>query len=153
MNEIDKSKLDTQAHQEVVKMYINRLVAMLSDRALYHDATKLMSPELEVFAEYTPKLKNTVFGTEEYQKQLDEMQVALKHHYANNRHHPEHFPDGIRGMNLIDLLEMVADWKASSLRQNTGNALVDIQKNQERFGYSDDIAQILKNTIELFELI
>lgn len=152
MNPVDKSKIDTQAHQEVVKMYVSRLTGMLQDRAQYHDATKLMSPELEVFAEYTPKLAKTTFGTEEYTAQLQEMQVALKHHYANNRHHPEHFPNGIRGMNLIDLLEMVADWKASSLRQNTGNALVDIEKNQQRFGYSDDLAAILKNTVELFEL-
>lgn len=153
MNPIDKSKIDTQAHQEVVKMYITRLIGMLDDRSKYHDATKLMSPELEVFAEYTPKLANTTFGSEEYAKQLQEMQVALRHHYGNNRHHPEHFPNGIQGMNLIDLLEMCADWKASSLRQNTGNALVDIKRNQERFGYSDDMAAVLKNTIELFELI
>jgi Family of unknown function (DUF5662) len=153
MNPVDKSKIDTQAHQEVVKMYIERLVSMLHDRASYHDATKLMSPELEVFAEYTPKLAKTTFGSPEYDDQLKDMQIALKHHYANNRHHPEHFPNGVRGMNLIDLLEMVADWKASSLRQHTGNALVDIEKNQERFGYSDDLAAILKNTVELFELI
>ena len=56
-------------------------------------------------------------------------------------------------MNLIDLIELVCDWKSSSLRQNPEKAIVDIEKNQERFGYSDDLAAILKNTVELFELI
>jgi len=44
------------------------------------------------------------------------MKPALEHHYALYRHHPEHFQNGIDDMNLIDLVEMFADWKASSER-------------------------------------
>lgn len=153
MNVLEKSKIETETHRDVVRQYIHQVIDLLLDRAKYHDVSKLMTPEVETFAEYTPKLKNTVFGSDEYNNQLKEMHVALEHHYAHNRHHPEHFPNGISGMTIVDVLEMLVDWKASSLRQNTGNALIDIKRNQERFGYSNDLADIFKNTIELFENI
>ena len=52
---------------------------------------------------------------------------------------------------LIDLIEMVCDWEASTLRHNDGNILTSIDKNQDRFGYSSDMAGCFKNTIKLFE--
>ena len=81
-------------------------------------------------------------------KVLDGLKPALDIHYANNRHHPEHFEDGIRGMNLLDLLEMICDWKASSERHNDGDIFKSIEINQKRFGYSDDIKAVLRNTAE-----
>lgn len=36
-------------------------------------------------------------------------EAILDHHYQNNDHHPEHFELGINGMNLLQLLEMLAD--------------------------------------------
>lgn len=151
MNKIEQSIVDTNLHKAKVKEYIYKIIDELKLRAEYHDSSKLMSPELEVFAEYTPKLKGTEFGTEKYDKQLKEMDIAIKHHYANNRHHPDHWPLGINDMDLIDILEMVIDWKASSLRQNTGNAICDITKNKERFNYSEDLHNIFKNTLRIFE--
>jgi hypothetical protein len=51
-------------------------------------------------------------------------------------------------MTLVDMLEMVADWKASSHRQDTGNILYSLVENKERFGISDQLYQIIQNTIE-----
>lgn len=51
-------------------------------------------------------------------------------------------------MNLIDLLEMICDWKASSERHADGNIFNSIEVNQKRFGYSDDLKKILKNTAD-----
>ena len=45
---------------------------------------------------------------------------AIDHHYANNRHHPEHWPNGINDMTLMDLIEMLADWKAATARNKNG---------------------------------
>lgn len=116
-----------------------------------HDKTKLESPEVEVFAEYTPKLATCSYNSEEYKKNLEEMQVALNHHYAKNRHHPEHFQKGVLDMNLIDILEMFCDWKASSERHHDGNLLKSIEINAQRFGYDDQIKQILINTAKLVD--
>lgn len=145
------SKKDTLEHIEKVKNNILFCTRKLNAFALKHDKSKLEEPEKTIFDEYTPKLKNTTYGSEEYKKYLNEMQVALKHHYSENTHHPEHFQNGIRDMNLIQLLEMFCDWLAATKRHADGNILESIKKNKERFGYSDELEAILNNTVELFE--
>lgn len=101
-----------------------------------------------MFDEYSSNLKHCTYGSEEYKSFLDGLKPALNIHYANNRHHPEHFADGIRGMNLLDVLEMICDWKASSERHADGNIYRSIEINQSRFGYSDEVKDILKNTVD-----
>jgi len=56
-------------------------------------------------------------------------------------------------MNLIDLVEMLCDWSASCARYKDGNILTSISINTERFNISPDLASILRNTAELFELL
>jgi len=87
------SKEDTLNHIINVRKYAGRLQNALFEQTSKHDKSKLEEPEKPIFDEYTPKLKNCVYGSDEYKTYLKEMQVALKHHYANNRHHPEHFED------------------------------------------------------------
>jgi hypothetical protein len=74
------------------------------------------------------------------------MKPALDHHYDLNHHHPEHFLRGIRGMNLIDIIEMLCDWKAATMRHADGNIYKSIEINQERFNYSYELKEILINT-------
>jgi hypothetical protein len=70
----------------------------------------------------------------------------LEHHYEHNSHHPEHYPSGITGMSLLDVMEMLIDWKAASERHTDGDIMRSIEQNQERFGYSDDLRSIFENT-------
>ena len=142
------SKLKTMRHIETVRHYLNCVISEVLLRQEQHDQTKLQSPEVEIFEEYTPKLKNSDYGSDEYNRFLAEMKVALNHHYKHNRHHPEHFKNGISGMNLIDLIEMMCDWKAASMRHKTGDIYKSIDINQERFGYGDELKTILKNTAD-----
>ncbi len=107
-------------------------------------------PEVSVFDEYTHKLKNSTYGSEEYKQFLVEMKPALDHHYANNRHHPEHFEKGISDMDLIDIIEMICDWKAATERHDNGDIEKSIHLNQARFGYSDELKSILLNTVSIF---
>jgi len=76
------------------------------------------------------------------------MKIALDHHYAENRHHPEHFENGIQEMNIVDICEMIADWKAASLRHADGDIMKSIEINQKRFEYSDELKSILINTVK-----
>ena len=99
-----------------------------------------------MFDEWTSKLRGVTYGSPEYAEFRQQLKPTLDHHYANNRHHPEHFKNGIHDMTLIDILEMLMDWKASSLRHNDGNILKSIEINQERFGFSPDLRQIMENT-------
>ncbi len=118
----------------------------IKERGINHDTSKLETPEKEVFDEYTPKLGGVIYGSEEYNNFLVALKPALDHHYANNSHHPEHYENGINGMDLFDLIELFFDWKASGERHRGGNIYHSIEINKERFGISDQLAQILINT-------
>lgn len=118
----------------------------LADRASVHDKSKLMSPEKELFDEFTPKLKGTTYGSDEYYEYLKQLKPALDHHYANNSHHPEHYDNGIDGMDLFDVMEMLMDWKAASERHDDGDIYKSIEINAKRFELSEQVTNILYNT-------
>jgi hypothetical protein len=146
------SREDTLNHIFQVHRFIWILISELQHKASYHDHSKLEEPEKPIFDQYTPRLKNTTYGSDEYKGYLNEMRKALDHHYKNNRHHPEHFSNGIRGMTLVDICEMLSDWTAATLRHDDGDIYESIKLNQTRFGYSDELMQIFINTVkEYFE--
>ena len=99
-----------------------------------------------MFSEHTSKLQKLQYGSPEYQESLNALKPALEHHYARNRHHPEHHKNGIDDMTLQDLIEMFCDWKAASERQNNGNILKSIETNGERFQMSEQLIRIFENT-------
>jgi len=142
------STADTLKHIRTVGSYLIECIEDIHDRIVKHDETKLEDPEKKIFDEFTPKLRDTTYGSEEYKKYLEQMGVGLAHHYKHNAHHPEHHEHGIKDMTLIDLVEMLADWKAATLRHADGDLARSIEQNQERFGYSDELKQILVNTAE-----
>lgn len=148
---LDACRVETQKHIEKVRKYIRFFTDKLTNRGVNHDAVKLESPEVEIFAEHTECLKDLEYNSPEYKEHLAAMKVALDHHYANCRHHPEHFANGVNDMNLIDLVEMLADWKAASERQHNGNLLTSIEQNATRFKMSDQLKQILLNTAKMLD--
>ena len=79
------------------------------------------------------------------------MNGALQHHYAQYRHHPEHFDNSVDDMNLIDIVEMFCDWKAASERQLDGNLLKSIEKNANRFSMDPQLKRILINTAKVYD--
>lgn len=144
-------KVETIKHIEKVRQYLRIMTDRLTTRGVMHDKTKLESPEVELFTEYTPKLAETQYGSDEYRECLAGLKPALDHHYANSRHHPEHFSKGINDMNLVDIVEMLCDWKAASERQQDGNLLKSIEQNAQRFGYDDQLKQIFINTAKMLD--
>lgn len=142
------SRPDTLEHIATVRRFLGEVITDLSRRATAHDASKLEEPELSVFNEYTPKLRDSTYGSDEYKSFLEGMGEGLRHHYAANDHHPEHHPNGIQSMTLVQLVEMLADWKAATLRHADGELARSIQQNAKRFGYGDELEGILLNTAE-----
>lgn len=142
------SRKDTREHITKVGELLTKLQVKLEDRKRLHDDSKLKDPEKAIFDEFTPKLKSCTYGSDEYKGYLESMKIALDHHYAENRHHPEHFENGIQDMNIVDICEMIADWKAASLRHADGDIMKSIEINQKRFGYSDELKSILINTVK-----
>ncbi len=141
------STADTLAHIDRVRELLGECRENLRRRGVVHDASKLGSPEKEIFDRVTPRLRGMTYGSEEYRASLEEMKPALAHHYANNSHHPEHYEDGISGMDLFDLVEMLMDWKAATERHADGDIRRSLVVNHQRFGMSDQLFRIFGNTV------
>lgn len=190
------SQQDTLDHIGKVSDLLLQFGLRLTERAYTHDTSKLKEPEKSIFDKYTPLLRETTYGSDEYKAYLAEMGQALQHHYAVNSHHPEHFPvpetekikqikwdmlfiencpglneetrgsvllhlgerlaeleSRVNGMNLLDVVEMLCDWKAASERHANGDFMASLILNRARFGLSDQLFQIFVNTAkELYEV-
>lgn len=140
------ARFQTMRHIETVRNYLNLCIKELLTRQEQHDQSKLESPEVEAYDAITHRLRGLTYGSDEYTATLQEYAPAIQHHYRHNRHHPEWHKAGIAGMTLIDLVEMLCDWRAASLRHADGDLFRSIAINQERFGYSDEVRAILENT-------
>jgi len=137
---------DTMAHIARVRAYLGHIINNLAQRGMAHDQSKLFAPEKALFDTVSPLLSSMTYGSEEYKSALERLRPALAHHYAANTHHPEHYADGIAGMSLLDLVEMLADWKAATERHNDGDLAQSLRINQERFGITRQLASVLENT-------
>lgn len=140
---------ETFRHIERLGNLLNICVCDLLSRGESHDQTNLESPEVEAFTKYTSKLAKCTYGSKEYKGYLKELGPILEHHYASNRHHPEHFKNGIEDMNLLDIVEMLCDWKAASERHDNGNIRKSIEINGVRFKLSPQLIKILENTSDV----
>ncbi|EAY32013.1 DUF5662 family protein [Microscilla marina] len=149
--DLSTTENEIRKHILLVRDLLNKMVVEILKRSNTHDQSKLSSPEIEYSMKYTQKLKDADYGSPEYLAIQDEMNEALEHHYACNRHHPEHFEGGIQEMNLIDILEMFCDWAIASQQHPKGDIEQSIEVNQQRFGYSDDLKEILRNSIKLLK--
>jgi hypothetical protein len=201
----DKQKAtnwETLKHIEMVMQLLAVMQHEISKRMFSHDRSKLESPELEMFEQFTDRLAGLTYGSDEYKQCLDEMKrSALQHHYENNRHHPEFFAgcqkdvdaitqcksvltglkqiqvsypedeyvfgyasdiieahkqtleSNVNGMNLIDILEMICDWEAATLRHDDGDIYRSLEINKTRFGLSPQLVSIILNTVPLLNSI
>lgn len=140
------SRPDTEAHIARVRALLRDAQANLGARGSAHDASKLEEPEKDVFDIWTPALRQLPYGTPGYAAALAAMGVALEHHYAHNRHHPQYHARGIADMTLFDLIEMICDWKAAGERHTTGGFAQSLVVNRGRFGVDSVLLEILSNT-------
>lgn len=146
MSEYDSGP-DTRRHIDEVQRYLERFIEGLEQRAEAHDKSKLEPPEKEAFDRATPELKGLTYGSPEYKAATARLGEALKHHYSVNSHHPEHYEFGLGGMDLLDIVEMICDWKAATKRHDDGDMDKSLEINRVRFEMSDQLYFIIQNTI------
>lgn len=151
-DEIELERSKTREHILTVQKYTQELVHVLERSVIEHDASKLCKPEAEAFAKANSGdfLSCVTYGSPEYREQIKKLLgPALQHHYENNRHHPEHFEaGGVDGMTLMDLMEMLADWKSATERHENGDIRRSIEINAKRFNLDPQVAAILLNTVD-----
>lgn len=146
------SRVPTLFHAQRVGQFMADVIKELVDRSLVHDYSKTQEPEVSGFNRATARLSSMAYGSPAYTASLEELKPTLDHHYQHNRHHPEHFGErGINGMTLADLVEMLADWRASTERMGgTGDLRESIRLNAKRFKIEPQLVEILLNTAEHF---
>ena len=143
---------DTLEHIHKVRKNLATAKRLLSYRAEVHDASKLSSEEKPLFDEMTPKLAALSYGSQEYKEALKRLGQALEHHYSMNSHHPEHYPDGVADMTLLDLIEMLCDWTAAVERHDDGDLRESFKINKKRFQISDELYGILERSAAELQL-
>jgi hypothetical protein len=145
---MNDSTQDTLKHMGKVQIRIDQFRDRLLSRGINHDLSKLEEPEKSGYDALVIRLADVPYGSDKYRAALKEAKPTIEHHYAHNTHHPEHWPNGINDMSLLDVVEMLCDWKAASERTKQGSIAQSLTHNKERFGISDQLAAILENTIK-----
>jgi hypothetical protein len=143
------STADTLTHIRRVQALLGLMARELMVRGEVHDASKLSPQEKPLFDEMTPLLKTLTYNSDEYKASLLKLGAALRHHYAANTHHPEHFENGVAGMSILDVVEMLCDWKAASERTKDGDIRKSIEVGIDRFKIEPQLASILRNSVDM----
>jgi hypothetical protein len=139
------SRADSLAHIHAVRDNLERFATELLARGQVHDASKFSAEEKPVLDIVLPRLEGVAYASPEWHAVLETAKPALEHHYRHNSHHPEFYPDGIAGMDLFDVVEMLCDWMAAALR-NPGDG-VKLDHNVGLFQIEPQLASILRNTL------
>jgi hypothetical protein len=142
------SRPATYEHIDRVRALMTLGIHDMIEKARVHDASKLVSPEVEVFDVITERLHGLTYDSPEYHASMAEFRAGLDHHVTQNSHHPEAHEDGVQGMTLLELFEMACDWTAASERHEDGDVIRSIREaNPKRFGYGPEITRLLENTV------
>ena len=144
-----KAEAVTRKHIQRVSELLGTIAVELIDRGAKHDKTKLVDPELAALArmqQVTDSQGFVPYNSPEYVERMEILKPMLAHHYAANRHHPEHYSNGVTGMTLLDIVEMFADWKAAAERSD--HEKMNISHAAERYKIDSQLEQIFKNTAD-----
>lgn len=118
-------------HRDYVRLALTRICHALEERAIEHDASKMLDDEFAGFARINAIARVNKFGSVEYKESMRQERTTIDLHFSRNSHHPERpkllgeaaetargLPDdctyweardGAR-MTFLDLIEMVCDW-------------------------------------------
>jgi len=143
---IVKENWNTTKHKFQVMRFMVKVCIKIMKRAWVHDFSKYSKDEAPYFAA-AGNTKDITYDSPEYKKSVEDLHVALKHHYEHNSHHPQHYEKGFKEMNPLDVIEMLCDWKASTLRYKGGDIKESLGVNRKRFGYT---VQEMKNFEKFF---
>lgn len=147
-----KARLTIFQHIQSVRCFIGFMVGELLERHNAHDRSKMTAEELPAYERHAQAQAEAEYGSDEHAQAMLLVKDALTFHYSRNRHHPEHFPNGVDDMTLIDLCEMLADWMDASRRYNhNGSFKKSMEHNAKRFKLSDQTVRLLENTARWLE--
>jgi hypothetical protein len=145
-NELD-FLCDAILHVSEVRENIASVNAELVRRGIAHDRTKFQALEFDAFVSTRDAFKKANYGTPEYQACVDAVKPAVDHHHGNNRHHTSYHENGVNDMSLIDIVEMICDWKAASRRSPDKKFIDTLDYAFDKYGIDSQLQGIIRNTL------
>lgn len=145
-SKLSDSTLTTMDHINQVRNTLQAFAISLLQRGEVHDASKLQAPEkqfLDARRYLTETEGDEPYGSEGYRRQGAVLKPMLKHHQAFNDHHPEFHANGVYSMNLMQIVEMWADWQAAAKR---GGEVQNLGYAAERYCMEPQLKRIFANT-------
>lgn len=142
-------------HISQVSSLLRAFARRLEERADRHDMSKLFPDEFQGFCQLDANRdqQKEEYGSKSYEDGIKNIE-AVKLHQSRNPHHPEYWPNGIKDMSFIDIVEMLFDWEAARRARDTEE---DINKTwltrQRRFGLSDEELSFLRTLWEKMEQV
>jgi hypothetical protein len=116
-------------HRDFVRLALHRVTAALQERAIIHDATKLLDDEFSGFSRINAAARIQKFGSAEYAEGMRRERGTIDLHFKRNAHHPERagllvsqpwagseaeqayqLGRSENEMTFLDVIEMVCDW-------------------------------------------
>ncbi len=114
-------------HRDYVRAALARIVDDLNQRAIVHDASKMLDDEFAGFSRINAAARVHKFGSPEYKEGMTAERPTINLHFSRNSHHPERprliageetEPDDFQywkkkvaaDMTFLDVIEMVCDW-------------------------------------------
>ena len=144
---MSSAQIATLKHIARVRELLGQFAVEMIRRGNVHDASKLDSVEMDLIQLWQDLIEQegpAEFGSKEFERRMEMMGPMLEHHHTNNAHHPEHYPNGVAGMDLCDLVEMFFDWKAAA--EGGGNGTFDPEPAIAKYSIEPQLASILRNT-------
>ena len=141
--------MDYIQHTQWLMEGMSYVITNLLTRLLTHDRSKIGPDELDLYAKIVPGFKGLVYGTKEHEEHGKKLGPAWQAHCLDNRHHVEHFENGLHDMHLLDLIEMVCDWRAASLRSGKFDYETSVKQFANKNNVSHDLVTIIHNTCKM----
>lgn len=112
-----------------------------------HDLSKYSEEEFDGYRQYFYPCSNEIKNEELFNR-------AWKHHYEENKHHPEFWVDSftneITDMPPTYIAEMLLDWEAMSIKFSN-NTYDYYKKERNKKPLSDNTKKIIDNIIDIFK--
>ena len=99
-------------HIMTVQSRMRAIARRILNRADSHDLSKFAPDELGGMIEIDAIAEESGLNSPQYMEAIKGPAIGL--HRSRHSHHPEFHSDGIKDMSLLDLIEMVCDWKAAN---------------------------------------
>lgn len=143
-----KTKQYIETHIKNVRKKIQTFSSILYKRGELHDRSKLEYPEYQEWCKMDEEPKYP-YGSKEYERKKQKYKYLFDYHYAHNRHHPDRWKDYIFPFcpDLLDLIEMLCDWIAYKDSISYKEAKEIIKQQSIRFKFSEELSDILLNTL------